>query len=154
MLSETPGFIRQLHQMQSLPYSLSPIGLSRKPPFEDRSVLRHHSHRRFRPHKCRQRNNIHGTLNIEPKRPKFGRNLTGRATFDGENCKCRNICPFPTFLGHNPNRFWEVKSKTMTISAFWASENARSRRRMAIRIQMGGQKLPKSTFPNKFWSFW
>ena len=47
MLSETPGYIRQLHQMQSLPYSLSPIGLSRKPPFENRSVLRHHSHRRF-----------------------------------------------------------------------------------------------------------
>jgi len=67
MLSETPGYIRQLHQMQSLPYSLSPIGLSRKPPFENRSVIRHHSHRRFRPHRCRLRNNIHGTINIEPR---------------------------------------------------------------------------------------
>ena len=51
---ETPGYIRQLHQMQSLPYSLSLIKLPRKPPFGNRSVLRHHSHREFRPHKCRQ----------------------------------------------------------------------------------------------------
>ena len=71
MLSETPGYIRQLHQMQSLPYSLSLIGLSRKPPFENRGVLRHHSHRRFRPHRCRQRNNIHVTIKIGPKKLKF-----------------------------------------------------------------------------------
>ena len=45
-------------------------------------------------------------------------NLTGRATFDGENCKCRNPCPFPTVLPHNPNRFLVPKSKTMTISEF------------------------------------
>ena len=151
MLSETPGYIRQLHQMQSLPYSLSPIGLSRKPPFENRSVLRHHSHRRFRPHRCRQRNNIHGTINIEPKRPKFGQNPPGRTTFDGENCKCRLTCPFPTVLRHNPNRFLGSKSKTMTISDFWGSKNARIWCRMAVRDRMRERKVVKSTFSNEFW---
>ena len=39
MLSATPGFIRQLHQMQSLPYSLSPIKLPRKPPLRQEAFF-------------------------------------------------------------------------------------------------------------------
>ena len=96
---KTPCQIRQSHRMQSLPQTLSPIKLSRKPPIENRSVKHHHSQRRFRPHGCRPLQKTRFDRKRDPNLKDEQFCEVGHATSYGR--RCRNPEKMPS-----PHRFW------------------------------------------------
>ena len=151
MFSETPGFIRQLQEAKLTLFTFPYWTLTQTPFWEQKRSSPPFS-QEIPPTQVQAKKDQHSRYHqYRTQEAEIRTNLTGRATFDGENCKCRNPCPFPTVLPHNPNRFLVPKSKTMTISEFWGSKNARIQCRMPFRNRMRDRKVVKSTFWNEFW---